>query len=152
MVVPVSKLANVIDTCPGTSAEPRPQPVVLVTEDDEDLRFMLRTFLNLRGCQVLEAVDGAESVEMAEREQPDLILMDGSLPRLDGLAATRVIRERGKLSRVPIIIISGHAEPAFRAVALEAGCDEYLLKPFDFDCLDDALERHLGKEMRVAGK
>jgi two-component system, sensor histidine kinase and response regulator len=73
-----------------------------------------------------------------------LILMDASLPRLDGLGAARRIRQLEGAGRVPIVFVSGHAEPAFRAVAREAGCDDYLVKPLDFDQLGGILDRHLG--------
>ncbi|HVF27001.1 MAG TPA: response regulator [Pyrinomonadaceae bacterium] len=120
-----------------------------MAEDHEDTRFMLGMLLKMRGYEVVEAEDGEEAIRVAESERPSLILMDATLPRLDGLAATRRIRQLASLEGVPIIFLSGHAEPAFRAVALEAGCDKYLEKPIDFDQLDDILERHLGT-VRVA--
>ncbi|MDQ3687080.1 MAG: response regulator [Acidobacteriota bacterium] len=123
--------------------------LVLVVEDHDDTRFMLGMLLKMRGFEVVEAGDGEEAIRVAERERPGLILMDATLPRLDGLAATRRIRRLASLEDVPIIFLSGHAEPAFRAVAFEAGCAEYLDKPIDFDQLDDVLERHLGT-IRVA--
>jgi len=122
---------------------------VLVVEDHDDTRFMLGMLLKMRGFEVVEAEDGEEAIRVAERERPGLIVMDATLPRLDGLAATRQIRRLTSLEGVSIIFLSGHAEPAFRAVAFEAGCDEYLDKPIDFDQLDDVLERHLGT-VRVA--
>jgi len=100
----------------------------------------------MRGCAVVEAADGEESVRLAESARPDLILMDGSLPRLDGLDATRRIRQLDGRGRVPIFFISGHAEPSFRAVAREAGCDEYLVKPFGVERLNGLLERYLDRQ------
>lgn len=129
---------------------PRARPLVLVVEDDEDTRFLLRTLLGMRGYRVVEAVNGEDAVDAARSARPDLILMDGSLPRLDGVAATRQIRQLGAPGSVPIVFISGHAGPASKAVALEAGCDEYLVKPFDFDQLDGVLDKHLGRGVRVA--
>ncbi|HVF87254.1 MAG TPA: response regulator [Pyrinomonadaceae bacterium] len=123
--------------------------LVLVVEDHDDTRFMLGMLLKMRGFEVVEAGDGEEAIRVAERERPGLILMDATLPHLDGLAATRQIRQLASLEGVPIIFLSGYAEPAFCAVAFEAGCDEYLNKPVDFDQLDDVLERHLGA-VRVA--
>lgn len=122
---------------------PRERPLVLVTEDDEDTRFILSLLLGQRGYAVIEAADGEEAVLLAESARPDLILMDASLPRLDGLGAARRIRQLGHAGRVPIVFVSGHAEPAFRAVAREAGCDEYLVKPLDFKQLGGVLDRHL---------
>lgn len=115
-------------------------PLVLVVEDHEDTRFMLRTILEMRGIRVTEAVDGEEAVRAAEALHPDLVLMDGSLPRLDGLTATRRIREREDGHKVPIVILSGHADPALQVEAFAAGCDAYLVKPLNFDKLDGLLE------------
>ncbi len=83
------------------------KPLVLVVDDHEDTRFLLKTILDIRGVAVLEASDGEEAIEMAERERPDLVLMDAGLPRLDGLTATRRMRECASLCRVKIIFLSG---------------------------------------------
>lgn len=119
-------------------------PLVLVVEDHDDTRFMLRTILEMRGMRVAEARDGEEGVRAAEEFRPDLILMDGSLPLMDGLAAARRIRERADGHRVPLVFVSGHAALASQAAAFAAGCDDYLVKPIDFDSLDRVLKRHLG--------
>lgn len=119
-------------------------PLVLVVEDHDDTRFMLRTILEMRGLRVAEARDGKEAVHATEELRPDLILMDGSLPLMDGLAAARRIREREDGYRVPLVFVSGHAAPASQVEAFAAGCDDYLVKPFDFDSLDRVLKRHLG--------
>ena len=115
-------------------------PLVMVAEDHEDTRFLLRTILERRGLSVVEAGDGEEAVSLAERETPDLILMDGSLPRLDGIAATRRMRGLPSLSAVPIVFLSGHAGPQQRLAAREAGCDDYLVKPLDLKRLYHVLE------------
>jgi DNA-binding response OmpR family regulator len=122
------------------------KPLVLVVEDHDDTRFLLKHVLEMRGCRVCVAVDGEDGVRAAERDRPDLILMDASLPRLDGLAATRRIRELSALHDVPIIFLSGHAQASFRALALETGGDDYLTKPFELAQLDGILQRHLGKQ------
>ena len=83
---------------------------MLVVEDHADTRFMLKYLLGLRGFDVAEAADGVEAVELAERLRPGLILMDCSLPRLDGLSATRRVRELATLRDVTIVFLSGHAE------------------------------------------
>ncbi|HEX7313805.1 MAG TPA: response regulator [Pyrinomonadaceae bacterium] len=116
---------------------------VLVAEDHEDTRSLLRAILERRGLSVVEAGDGMQAVTVAVRERPDLILMDGGLPLLDGVAATRRLRGLAALSKVPIVFLSGHAGPQSQAAALEAGCDEYLVKPFDIARLDAILRRHL---------
>jgi CheY-like chemotaxis protein len=116
---------------------------VLVAEDHEDTRFLLRTLLERRGLAVVEACDGEEACDVALRERPDLILMDGGLPRLDGLAATRRMRGLAQLSRVPIVFLSGHAGQQDQLDAHAAGCDDYVVKPFDVARLDYILNRHL---------
>jgi DNA-binding response OmpR family regulator len=121
------------------------KPLVLVVEDHDDTRFMLTYLLRMWGCRVEIAEDGEMAVCLAEQTCPDLILMDASLPRVDGLAATRRIRELAALARVPIVFLSGHAQPSFRAVALETGGNDYLIKPFAIDQLERVLERHLPK-------
>ena len=120
-------------------------PVVLVVEDFEDNRFMMRRLLEMSGYRVVEAVNGNQAVEMAESESPDIILMDLSLPLLDGLAATRRIRERNGSGRVPIVAVSAHDSADFHAEALAAGCNEYVTKPIDFDQLVQLLDRLLKK-------
>jgi two-component system, cell cycle response regulator DivK len=118
---------------------------VLVVEDFEDNRFMMRRLLEMSGYRVLEAINGEEAVEMAERERPGLILMDLSLPLLDGLAATRRIRQCEELRDVPIVAVSAHDTADFHADALAAGCNDYVTKPIDFDQLEALLRRLLPK-------
>ncbi len=133
----------------GESSTPRLEtgrPLVLVVDDHDDTRFLLRTVMEMRGLDVLEACDGEEAISLAERERPDLILMDTSLPRLDGLAATRRMRERASLGSVPIIFLSGHAQPSVRVAAFEAGCNGYLVKPLDLNQLNVLLETHLSRK------
>ncbi|HEX5709646.1 MAG TPA: response regulator [Pyrinomonadaceae bacterium] len=114
---------------------------VLVVEDFEDNRFMMRRLLEMSGYRVVEAVNGAQAVEVATEERPDLILMDLSLPKLDGLAATRRIRQHDGLTKVPIVAVSAHDTADFHAEALAAGCNEYVTKPIDFDLLESLLTR-----------
>ncbi len=116
---------------------------VMVVEDFEDNRFMMRRLLELSGYHVLEAVNGEEAVKKAQLERPDLILMDLSLPLLDGLAATRRIREVEALRDVPIVAVSAHDTSDFHADALAAGCNDYVTKPIDFDQLESLLKRLL---------
>ena len=118
---------------------------VLVVEDFEDNRFMMRRLLEMSGYRVVEAVNGKQAVEEAVRVQPDLILMDLSLPMLDGLAATRRIREQDGLGHVPIVAVSAHDSADFHTEALAAGCNEYVTKPIDFDQLVQILERLVEK-------
>jgi len=125
---------------------------VLVVEDHDDTRFMLKYLLESRGCRVALAEDGETAVRVAEQTHPDLILMDAGLPRVDGLAATRRIRKTPALACVPVVFLSGHAEAPFRAAALETGCDDYLIKPFEIDQLERVLEIHLGGTLLIKAK
>jgi len=123
-----------------------PPPLVLIVDDDEDTRFMLRTILEMRGgISVVEAENGEMATALAESMHPDLILMDGTLPVLDGFAATRRIRELASACDVPIVFLSGHAQPASEAQAFAAGCTDYLVKPFALGELERVLERHLSQ-------
>lgn len=117
----------------------------LVVEDFEDSRFMMCRLLEMAGYRVLEASDGEQAVKMAVESRPALILMDLSLPKLDGLAATREIRKKKVLRKVPIVAVSAHDSPQTRAEALAAGCNEYVTKPIDFDNLNAVLERYLAE-------
>jgi CheY-like chemotaxis protein len=112
---------------------------VLLVEDTEDNRMMMRRLLELSGYRVSEAVNGVEAVKEAERETPNIILMDLSLPIVDGLAATRRIRQLPDLSEVPIIAVSAHDTADFHAEALAAGCDAYITKPIDYTELEDLI-------------
>ncbi|MFL6209878.1 MAG: response regulator [Pyrinomonadaceae bacterium] len=116
---------------------------VLVVEDFEDTRYLMRMELERRGFRVLEATDGAEGVEVATREQPDIILMDIGLPVMDGIEATRRIRAQVDARDRLIVALTAHHETEYRANALAAGCDAYLTKPIDFDWLIDLLGRLL---------
>ena len=120
-------------------------PTILVVEDFEDNRFMMRRLLEMSGYRVLEAVNGEEAVNLACSELPELILMDLSLPQLDGLAATRRIRQHPDLRDVPIVAVSAHDTADFHADALAAGCNDYVTKPIDFDQLEALLNRLLPK-------
>jgi len=114
-----------------------------VVEDFEDSRFMMRRLLEMAGYNVLEASDGEQAVKIAVESRPALILMDLSLPKLDGLSATRQIRQKKGLKAVPIVAVSAHDSPESRTEALAAGCDEYITKPIDFDHLTQLLQRFL---------
>ena len=116
------------------------QPTVLVVEDHDDTREMLHTLLETWGCRVVEACNGLEAVETASRERPEMILMDGSLPFLDGLAATRRIRENGLRDHVKILALDGWCTPSYHADALAAGCDDSIKKPLDFSRLRKYLD------------
>jgi two-component system cell cycle response regulator DivK len=126
----------------------REKELLLVVEDFEDSRFMMLRLLEMAGYSVLEASDGEQAVKMAVQERPALILMDLSLPKLDGLAATRKIRGHKGVGHVPIVAVSAHDAAESRIEALEAGCNAYVTKPIDFDHLNELLKRFLSKEGR----
>ena len=117
-------------------AEARRKRTVLVAEDNDDVRLMMRTLLEMKGYGVVEAGDGQETLSVAQVARPDLILMDLQLPRLNGFAVARFIRQHDELRGVPILIVSGHDPAKHRNLALAAGCNGYVQKPVDFDQLE----------------
>lgn len=105
---------------------------VLVVDDFDDTRLLLRTWLERRGFRVVEAENGLQAIDQAATEAPDLIIMDLQMPELDGLSATRRIRDLESLKSVPIVAVSAYsAAGKFREQALAAGCDEYVATPFE---------------------
>jgi len=123
----------------GKMNVPQSPRVIVVVEDDDDSRAMMKTLLGMKGYAVIEARDGREAVEAVERSRPDLILMDLTLPQMDGLDAARAMRRHAHLRDVPIIAISGHSPDDFEAAALDAGYSGYMTKPLDFDLLEKVL-------------
>lgn len=114
---------------------PALQPIILVVEDHDDTREMLCMLGEAWGFRVVEACNGLEAVEAALRERPQLILMDSRLPLLDGLEATRRIRQIALLDRVKILALNGSGNPRYHEEALAAGCDDSIEKPFDIERL-----------------
>lgn len=112
----------------------------MLVEDDEDIRLMMRLLLEQRGYGIVEAGDGAEAVEMAWRECPDIILLDLTLPVMDGLTAARRIREDPQMRGTVIVAVTAHAEPQYRENALAAGVDAFVTKPIDIAWLAELLE------------
>lgn len=119
---------------------------VLLVEDTEDNRQMMRRLLELSGYKVVEATNGKEAVEVASRLRPRIILMDLSLPFVDGLAATRRIRVLPGLDKVPIVAVSAHDTADFHNEALAAGCDAYITKPIDYSELEELVGRLLARQ------
>lgn len=118
---------------------------VLYVEDNEDNVYVLKNRLARKGYTVLIASDGAQGVSMAASEQPEVILMDLSLPVLDGWEATRRIKADDRLRHIPVIALTAHAMTGDREKALAAGCDDFDTKPVQFD-------RLIGKIRTLAGK
>ena len=122
---------------------------ILYVEDNEDNIYMLTRRLRQQGFEVVVAGDGAEGVAMAASEIPDLILMDLSLPTLDGWEATRLLKAAPETKAIPIIALSAHAMEGDREKALAAGCDDYDMKPVNFPRLLDKIQTILAKEPRL---
>ena len=118
---------------------------VLLVEDTEDNRFMMRRLLEMTGFRVVEAMNGEEAVKLAQAESPQLILMDLSLPVIDGLAATRLIRKLPDCQLTPIIAVSAHDTSDFQSEAIQAGCNNYITKPIDFNELELLIAQLLQK-------
>jgi two-component system, cell cycle response regulator DivK len=120
-------------------------PTILYVEDNEDNVYMLVRRLRRHGFEVVVARDGAQGVEAARRERPDLVLMDLGLPVLDGWEATRRLKGAAETRAVPVIALSAHAMAGERERALEAGCDDYDTKPVDLERLLAKIRAQLGK-------
>ena len=116
---------------------------VLLVEDQEDNRDMLSRRLKKRGYEVEIAVDGAEGVEKARSEAPDLILMDMSLPVMDGWEATRILKAEDDTRSIPVVALTAHAMSTDREKAFEAGCDAYETKPIELPRLLETMEKLL---------
>jgi CheY-like chemotaxis protein len=117
---------------------------VLLIEDNEMDRDMLSRRLIRRGFQVVFAMDGQQGVDLARSERPDIILMDMSLPVIDGWEATRRVKADDSTRGVPVIGLTAHVMLGDREKAIEAGCDDYDTKPVEFDRLIGKMERLLG--------
>ena len=116
-----------------------PDLTILLVEDVDDTRYFMRLELEHLGYRVIEAEDGTRAVELALQEYPDVILMDLSLPNLDGLEATRLIRQDQRMQKVPIVAITAHQEANFRQDAKASGFDAYVTKPIDMDWLSELI-------------
>ena len=117
---------------------------ILLVEDNDLNRDMLSRRLIKRGFTVILALNGKEGIDKAANENPDLILMDLSLPIINGWDATREIKANKETSNIPIIALTAHAMAEDRKKALDAGCDEYDTKPIEFDGLLDKINKLLG--------
>ncbi len=121
----------------------QPIPTILVAESDDDARFLLKSLLELKGFQVLEANDGEEAVEIALCKRPDLLLIQLKLPVVSGFTAIRRIKKHGELHDIPIIAISMNNPTTNHNLALAAGCSAHLENPIEFDHLEVLIDRLL---------
>ena len=117
---------------------------ILVVDDFADARLTLKHLLEARAYRVLEATNGEEAVALVQRKCPDLILMDLNMPKMDGLEAVERIRlSNADCRHVPIIAITAYDTYGMKEAALEAGCDDYIVRPMDFEQLERVLSRYL---------
>jgi two-component system cell cycle response regulator DivK len=128
------------------------QILVLVVDDHEDTRGLLRYLFERHGYQVIEATDGDEAVCLAESCCPDAIVIDSTLRRVDGFEATRRIRDLSTVCNVPIVFLSGHSQPSARDQAMASGANDYLVKPVCIDTLEMSIDRQLEKSGRIERK
>lgn len=117
---------------------------ILYVEDNYQNKRLVRKILEARGYEVIEADDGEQGVELALQEIPDLILMDISIPGIDGIEATRLIKEQAETTHIPVVALTANAMRGDRERFLAAGCDDYLPKPISTPDLLRVLKEHLG--------
>jgi len=125
---------------------PTTPPTILLVEDFDDTRLMMKLWLVRNGYRVLEAETGEEAVSVAQRALPDLIIMDMMMPGLNGLDATHRIREHQALRTTPIVAVSAYGAEEYRAAAIEAGCDEYVSTPFEPSALNELITSLLTRQ------
>lgn len=121
------------------------EKTVLLVEDNEDNRIVYSTILQHFGYRVMEALNGEDGIAKARAEQPDLILMDISIPVIDGWEATQVLKRDPATRAIPIIALTAHALASDREKALEVGCDSYLAKPCEPKTVVSEVERFIGR-------
>ena len=121
---------------------------ILIAEDYADTRSFMKYLIESYGYQVLEAENGQEAVEKVKSNKPDLVLMDMSMPVVDGLTATKIIRESDEATKLPIIAVTAYGHSFYRQ-AIEAGCDDLINKPLDFTQLEPLLNQYLGNNKSV---
>jgi CheY-like chemotaxis protein len=117
----------------------------LIVEDFDDTRLMMRMWLARNGYRVIEAETGEEAIDVAQRELPDLIIMDMMMPGMNGLDATQRIREYQALRQTPIVAVSAYGANEYRSLAIEAGCNEYVSTPFDPNELAELIKNLITK-------
>jgi two-component system cell cycle response regulator DivK len=116
---------------------------ILVVDDNQDSRELVVKVLKNRGYQMIEAVDGEDALEKATAENPDLILMDISIPKINGYEVTRRLKSQMNFKNTPIIALTAHAMKGDREKALEAGCDGYISKPINIHEIPDQIQSYL---------
>lgn len=117
---------------------------ILIVEDNDDNMVLVRDVLTSRGYTVIEAVDGQQGLDLAQSERPDLIIMDLSLPLVDGWTVVRQLKADPELRRIPVVALTAHAMVGDREKALDAGCDDYLAKPIRLALLIGKVKEFVG--------
>jgi CheY-like chemotaxis protein len=118
---------------------------ILVVEDSMDTYELVRFILEKNGYETFLAMNGRDGVNAASKQFPDLIIMDLAMPEMDGWTATRLIKSSARTSSIPLIALTAHALPSDRQRALEAGCDDYIVKPMDLEELLETVDRWINK-------
>jgi CheY-like chemotaxis protein len=123
-----------------------PAPLILIVDDYDDAREMYSEYLVYRGFRVVEALDGVQALEQAQTRQPDLILMDLSLPGMDGWEATRRLKADPRTAWIPVVALTGHALDGAAESAAAAGCDAFVVKP----CTPDDLVAKMWEVLQLS--
>jgi two-component system sensor histidine kinase/response regulator len=123
-----------------------PKKLVLILSKETDTRFLFKTLLEMWDYSVETAEDFEELINVAEQTRPSLILMDTALPFVENMTRMQQMRKNEVFGKSPIILLSGHAQPRFRNLALALGADDFLVKPVDFDLLEDCLKKNISRD------
>ncbi|MGC2235720.1 MAG: response regulator [Pyrinomonadaceae bacterium] len=132
-------------------AEDKKKPLVLIMSREPDTRVLFKTLLEMWGYRVEEVENLEESIFAAEHASPSLVLMDTWLPFVDNMTRIQQMRKCDALKTLPIVLLSGHAQPRFRNLALSLGADDFLVKPVDFDLLEVCLEKNIKRDGKTDG-
>jgi CheY-like chemotaxis protein len=131
-----------------SSCKSEPKELVLVLSNEPDTRFLFKTLLEMWNYSVETAENFEDLIHIAENIHPHLILMDTGLPFVDNMTKMQQIRESDAFRGLPVILLSGHSQPRFRNLAMSLGADDFLVKPVDFDLLQDCLKKNIRKGER----
>jgi two-component system cell cycle response regulator DivK len=123
-------------------------PKVLIVDDNRDSRELLVKLLEYKGYHIIEAVDGVDALKKAISQKPDLILMDQSLPKLNGYEVTKKLRQKQEFRHLPIVALTAHAMRGEKEKALQAGCDGYIAKPINVRSLPGVIEDYLNNRQK----
>jgi len=126
--------------------------LVLILSKETDTRFLFKTLLEMWDYSVETAENFEELIAVAEHTRPSLILMDTALPFVDNMTRMQQMRKNEAFGKSPIIMLSGHAQPRFRNLALALGADDFLVKPVDFDLLEDCLKKNISRDGNTKGE